>query len=627
MTTTSFDFKRELANIRLPKVLCNPCSTRLGDFERGITDYGIWAREKRQCYDSLARDYDVVETRTSVVCAEGNRCKICCIASKCLSNEKEKFKSDTPKPGRPAKHSPIKKICTRCGLPENEHNDKLCKLALKRPHAAGKIFAERAKARKYVDKMKPVALILRLFLGSNEWSFLVLPGVSLGSNEFLALCPVSYRPRLKSTELSREGARDLLRLGHLGLGQKSARELCKVLRREGIQFPKGGLRNAWEERWEIFGHLFRPEKLLLQSDTQADPISTPFGICNDVEALFGVVTGNEANRVTRLKLQFDGGQQFLKVSVNIVTMEEGSKYIPAPNSVLKNFVIGMGEGAETRHNLEQIFGCDSINEISSHTRVWDRRNTAGDGVDPDLKDGAHSVVAQPVIQWDKSPLELLTLPPLHLMFGIVNKLYSLARPSDECTSKGSLYTRHCKALADNNIGRSAYFEGALEGNSCSRLLDVIADDKIPFSPKATLLVNALKAFHEFKEKCLGLYRVDGWERSIERFGSAWDATSLVRTLKVHVVLHHVKEYLLNYESVPEAGLGLSSEQSGEALHARLQRIWNLRFKYNWNLRWDEAERAKEREIGKVETDRSESDTSISILASECDSTSGACDVR
>ncbi|KAF4654450.1 hypothetical protein FOL47_009974 [Perkinsus chesapeaki] len=243
-------------------------------------------------------------------------------------------------------------------------------------------------------------------------------------------------------------------------------------------------------------------------------------------------------------------------------------------------------------------------------------------------------------------LELLSLSPLHLMLGIVNKLYSNARASAECTNKGSLYSRHCKALVENNIRRSAYFEGALEGNSCSRLLDAIADDKIPFSPKVVPLVNALKAFHEFKAKCLGIHRVDGWEQSIESFGSAWDATGLVRTLKVHIVLHHVKEYLLHYESVPEAGQGLSSEQSGEALHARLQRIWNLRFKvnpenkafpdrlvdcmvsYNWNLRWDEAERARAQETGNVETDGSDSDSSMngSLVANERDSESEACDM-
>ncbi|KAF4740986.1 hypothetical protein FOZ63_017846, partial [Perkinsus olseni] len=147
-------------------------------------------------------------------------------------------------------------------------------------------------------------------------------------------------------------------------------------------------------------------------------------------------------------------------------------------------------------------------------------------------------------------------------------------------------------------------------NSCSRLLDAVARDEVPFSSKVTPFVKALKAFHAVKERCFGLHRLPGWERSIEEFGVAWDETGLSPTLKVHIVLHHVQEYLSRYESVADAGLSLSSEQSGEALHARLQRVWNLRFKvnpdnslfpdrlvdcmvsYNWNLQWDEAGRKR-----------------------------------
>ena len=60
-------------------------------------------------------------------------------------------------------------------------------------------------------------------------------------------------------------------------------------------------------------------------------------------------------------------------------------------------------------------------------------------------------------------------------------------------------------------------------------------------------------------------------------------------------------------SIPNAGAAISSEQSGEMLHSRLQKMWNLRFKtretnqalysqrlidcmvtYNYNLNWDDA---------------------------------------
>ncbi|KAF4702175.1 hypothetical protein FOZ63_014459, partial [Perkinsus olseni] len=175
------------------------------------------------------------------------------------------------------------------------------------------------------------------------------------------------------------------------------------------------------------------------------------------------------------------------------------------------------------------------------------------------------------------------------------------------------------ALVKYNIRRSVYFDGAFEGNGCSRLLDEIAAGRIPFEQRARPFVEALKAF-----------------KAIASFRTAWEATSLPYTLKVHVLCSHVEEYLERYETVPDAGLGLSSEQSGESLHARLQRVWNLRFKanpdnevfrerlvdcvvsYNWNLQWDEASR--------VSTEGSESKSS-SEKASNNSSSGGSSSSR
>ena len=44
--------------------------------------------------------------------------------------------------------------------------------------------------------------------------------------------------------LSVEAVRDIQRLGYLGLGKHSYRELGRILRREGITFPTGGIKGA-----------------------------------------------------------------------------------------------------------------------------------------------------------------------------------------------------------------------------------------------------------------------------------------------------------------------------------------------------------------------------------------------
>ena len=39
------------------------------------------------------------------------------------------------------------------------------------------------------------------------------------------------------------------RLGHLGLGKKSYFELGRILRKERICFPMGGIKGTWDEKW------------------------------------------------------------------------------------------------------------------------------------------------------------------------------------------------------------------------------------------------------------------------------------------------------------------------------------------------------------------------------------------
>ena len=84
---------------------------------------------------------------------------------------------------------------------------------------------------------------------------------------------------------------------------------------------------------------------MIRSETQNFEL-VPMGICTDVERLLNIITYKQSNRISRLKVQLDGGKQFLKLSVNIVSMLPNSLYIANPNSVLSNFVIAMGHASE-----------------------------------------------------------------------------------------------------------------------------------------------------------------------------------------------------------------------------------------------------------------------------------------
>ncbi|KAF4652000.1 hypothetical protein FOL47_011307, partial [Perkinsus chesapeaki] len=435
-----------------------------------------------------------------------------------------------------------------------------------------------------------------------------------------------HSSKISTKTISREAVRDILRVGHLGLGKSSAIELGKVLRRKGIRFPEGGLKRVMEEKWDIFGPIFACENLLLEQERNSEPCSTPFGLCTDINRLLNIVTEGQADRIARLKFQFDGGQQFLKLSVNIVSMEGNCNYVPSPNSVKKNFLVGMGQAELFACGISKQVACDLkvsammvgiqsaaskfpcpfclfVNGTKCDGKPATGRNWALHA--EDLEEHRHNVVGKPVLCWDKSPMEVLSLSPLHLLLGLTNKVYSLARPSEQSPS---IYQRHCTALKSNAIRRSAYFNGGLEGNACSRSLDSVSEGKIPFEAKPKSLVEVMKTVKLVKDTCLGIELRDDWKSAIEKFRTSWTTAGLRWSLKAHILSDHTIEYLADYERLPGAGLGLSSEQSGEALHSRVQRLWDLRFKvardnstfgsrlvdcmvtYNWNIDWDAAGR-------------------------------------
>ena len=89
---------------------------------------------------------------------------------------------------------------------------------------------------------------------------------------------------------------------------------------------------------------------------------TPFRCCIDINHL-NIITHSQSDCISRLKLQVDGGKDFLKMSLNIISMSPDSLYAPTPNSVLSNFVVAMGNAPENYHNLRELFTYPSIRKL------------------------------------------------------------------------------------------------------------------------------------------------------------------------------------------------------------------------------------------------------------------------
>ena len=95
-------------------------------------------------------------------------------------------------------------------------------------------------------------------------------------------------------------------------------------------------------------------------------------------------------------------------------------------------------------------------------------------------------------------MEKIALAPLHILFGLVNRLYNEARPSDSASSRRDrqLYKHHF--FVDIIVYRSEYWNATLESNSCSRLIDYL--DDIQFANSSVKFLNAIKTLKRVEDR-------------------------------------------------------------------------------------------------------------------------------
>lgn len=130
-----------------------------------------------------------------------------------------------------------------------------------------------------------------------------------------------------------------------------------------------------------------------------------------------------------------------------------------------------------------------------------------------------------------------------------------------------------------------YHGEVFEGNTCRSLLknpDILLSSNIlkNVSPLVvTPFVFAFKAMDCVVQTCFSEKRVDRvlLKTEIANLKTAFEATELHGTLKIHVLLNHTEDCIrfLNGD-----GLGTWSEQAGESIHREFIKYWN---KYKINL--------------------------------------------
>ena len=171
-------------------------------------------------------------------------------------------------------------------------------------------------------------------------------------------------------------------------------------------------------------------------------------------------------------------------------------------------------------------------------------------------------------------IDVVALPELHLLLGVVNKLFVELKGID---------ARVAKEWSRNELHlRPAPWSGQFVGNDCHTLLkktDRLRDiaNRLPARQrtkraKINRLADAFQSFQKLVHSCFGNTLHDTWEKDLINFRESYRATGASISPKVHIIIAH-----LNYFVGKFGALGIFSEQAGEAIHHDFKREFQ---KYN-----------------------------------------------
>lgn len=187
----------------------------------------------------------------------------------------------------------------------------------------------------------------------------------------------------------------------------------------------------------------------------------------------------------------------------------------------------------------------------------------------------HSTINPPLLDEDDSKyvIEKCVIPELHILQGYVNHLF--------WDGLDPLLGRNKALIWPTKLGLTSknYHGNTFEGNACRKLLkeaDALQDPEIYNGDVGYYAlvpyVSALKAMDKIVSSTFSTTQIDSnLDNNIEELKRAYESTEVSTTLKIHVVIEHLKSCLhfLNND-----GLGFWSEQAGESVHREFLTFWN-----------------------------------------------------
>ena len=191
----------------------------------------------------------------------------------------------------------------------------------------------------------------------------------------------------------------------------------------------------------------------------------------------------------------------------------------------------------------------------------------------------NSTVNSPLLKEDDdlTVIEKCLPPELHLLQGFLNHLFWDGLVPIFGRENALIWPRKLGLISKNYHGE------VFEGNACRELLknaSKLKDKEIcQEDEKLEPFVYAFETMDKIVKACFGVQRDESADidQLIKELEEAVLSTGVSITLKIHVILAHIKQSLQLFDN--DIGLGLWSEQPGESIHHVFYKYW-LKYKVN-----------------------------------------------
>lgn len=164
---------------------------------------------------------------------------------------------------------------------------------------------------------------------------------------------------------------------------------------------------------------------------------------------------------------------------------------------------------------------------------------------------------------DRTFLEIIPPPELHLMLGVVNTLYNhLLKESEQDALQ---WAQKCSVTREVYHGSSGF-----SGNSCKKLLSKVDFLRSNCCISSLKYVQAFRDFNTVVQACFSMKLDPDFKQIITNFKQSYLDLEISITPKVHAVFFHVPDFC----DEKQAGLGFYSEQAMESVHSDFKHVWN-----------------------------------------------------